>query len=150
MKDPARPVLVRTTSDPERWLAEFSPDGQWIAYSSGSNPPDVFVEPVVRTGARYQVSVRGGAEPHWRANGRELFYITPDSQIASVEVLAQGAEWKTGRVQKLFRVAVPEFAGTSDYHVTADGQRFVVNTLLAYPPVPPVEVVFNWTSLLGR
>jgi hypothetical protein len=74
----------------------------------------------------------------------------PDRQIAAVEVLAQGPEWKTGKVQKLFRVAVPESAGTSDYHVTADGQRFVVNTLLAYPPVPPVQVVVNWTALLVR
>lgn len=151
MKDAARPGLFRPTAHSERWMAEFSPDGQWIAYTSfESSPPEVFVEPVARTGARYQVSVRGGAEPHWRADGRELFYLTPDSQIAAVEVLAQGAEWKTGSVQKLFRVAVPEFAGISDYHVTADGQRFVVNTLLAYPPVPPVQVVVNWTSLLVR
>jgi Tol biopolymer transport system component len=151
MKDAARPRLFRPTEHSERWLAECSPDCQWIAYTSfESSPPEVFVEPVARSGARYQVSARGGTEPHWGANGRELFYMTPDSQIASVEVLAQGAEWRAGKVEKLFRVAAPESAKTSNYHVTADGQRFVVNTLLGYRPVPPVQVVVNWTTLLER
>jgi eukaryotic-like serine/threonine-protein kinase len=151
LKAPRSPVLIRPTSSVDRWLAEFSPDGQWIAYTScESNPPDVFVEPVVRSGARYQVSVRGGAEPHWREDGRELYYLTPDSQIASVEVAARGTEWRTGRVEKLFRVAVPEYGGTSDYHVTADGKLFVVNTILGYRPVPPVQVVVNWTALVAR
>jgi eukaryotic-like serine/threonine-protein kinase len=151
LKDPAHPVLLRPTLSAERWLAEFSPDGQWIAYTSfESNPPDVFVEPVTRTGARYQVSVRGGAEPHWRADSRELFYLTPDGQIASVEVPAPGTEWRTGKVQRLFRATVSDFAVTSDFDVTADGQQFVVNTLIGHQPVPPVQVLFNWTALLVR
>ena len=149
LSGPAGPQLIRSTVSAERWLAEFSPDRQWIAYTSlESNSPDVFVEPVVRSGARYQVSVRGGAEPHWREDGRELYYMTPDSQIASVEVAARGTEWRTGKVEKLFRVAVAEYGGTSDYHVTADGKLFVVNTILGYRPVPPVHVVVNWTALL--
>jgi len=148
---PAVPLLIRPTASAERWLAEFSPDGKWIAYTSfESNPPDVFVEPVGGSGARYQVSVRGGAEPHWREDGRELFYITPDSQIASVEVTARGTAWRTGRVEKLFRISVADYAGPSDYHVTADGKLFVVNTILAYRPVPPVQVVVNWTALVAR
>jgi Tol biopolymer transport system component len=151
LKAPANPALVRPTSSVERWLAEFSPDGQWIAYTSfESNPPEVFVEPAVRSGARYQVSVRGGTEPHWREDGRELFYLTPDGQIASVEIAASGTEWRTGKVERLFRVAVPDSGRSSDYHVRADGKLFVVNTILGYRPVPPVQVVVSWTSLIAR
>jgi eukaryotic-like serine/threonine-protein kinase len=145
------PTLIRATSSSERFLAEVSPDGRWIAYTSyDSGSPEVFVEPVAGSGGRWQVSARGGVEPHWRADGRELFYMTLDSQIASVEVTATDATWRTGKATALFRVAVPDTARTSDYHVTADGQQFVVNTILGYPPIPPVEVVVHWTGLLGR
>ena len=145
------PSMLRATTSSERFLAEMSPDGRWIAYTwYDSGSPEVFVEPVVRSGSQWQVSARGGVEPHWRADGRELFYMTIDGQISSVEVMATDSTWRTGRETPLFRVAVPDLLRSSDYHVTRDGQRFVVNTILGYPPIPPVEVVVSWTGLLAR
>jgi hypothetical protein len=47
-------------------------------------------------------------------------------------------------------VSTPGPTGSSNYHVTEDGQTFVVNTILAYLPLPPVQVVVNWTGLLKR
>ena len=142
------PSLIRATSSSERWLAEFSPDARWIAYTSiESGSREVYVEPVARSGGRWQVSARGGAEPHWRGDSRELFYLTPEGHIISVDV-APTTTWRTGKPRVLFRASVPEAAGTSEYHVTADGQLFVVNTILGYPAVPPVQVVVNWTGLL--
>jgi Tol biopolymer transport system component len=144
------PSLIRATTTTDRWLAEVSPDGRWIAYTSFEfGPPEVYVEPVARSGARFQVSARGGAEPHWRADGRELFYLTADSYLASVPV-TPGETWQPQKAQVLFRASVPDPAGTSDYHVTGDGKLFVVNTILGYPSVPPVQVVVGWTQLLGR
>ena len=52
------------------WQSEFSPDGRWLAYmTEESGSPEVFVEPFPATGARWQVSTRGGAEPHRAATG---------------------------------------------------------------------------------
>jgi Tol biopolymer transport system component len=145
------PELLRATSSSERWLAEFSPDGRWMAYTSfESGGPEVYLAPLGRSDARWQVSARGGADPHWREDGRELFYLTLDGQIASVEVSPTDGAWQPGRSRMLFSVNVPEPAGTSDFDVARDGRTFVVNTLLGYPAVPPVQVVLNWTNLLKR
>jgi hypothetical protein len=95
------------------------------------------------------VSARGGAEPHWRADGRELFYLTADSYVASVPV-TPGETWQPQKAHVLFRASVPDYAGTSDYHVTGDGKLFVVNTILGFPSVPPVQVVIGWTQLLSQ
>ena len=87
----SKPSLIRPTSLLDRWLAEFSPDGRWIAYTSyASGDAEVYVEPADRSGAQYQVSTRGGAEPHWANDGRELFYLTLDKTIVSVDVARVG------------------------------------------------------------
>jgi hypothetical protein len=59
-----------------------------------------------------------------------------------------GATLELEKPRNLFRAIVPAPATSSTYHVTADGKRFVVNTLLGYPPVPPVLVVVHWPQLL--
>jgi Tol biopolymer transport system component len=134
-----------------RWLAEMSDDGKWIAYTSfEGKAAEVYIEPVEKSGSRWQASARGGVEPHWRADGRELFYLTLDGFIASVDITVEGSALRTGQSKTLFRANTPEFLGTSNFDVTRDGQTFVVNTLIAYPPVPPVRVMVNWTSALDR
>ncbi len=146
------PTLIRETDRAERLLAEVSPDGRWIAYTSFEfGAPEVYVEPVDRSGARnrYKVSTQGGAEPHWRQDGLELFYLTADGYIAAVSVKA-GEDLDPKKPRLLFRVSVPHPAQTSDFHVTQDGKLFVVNTIVGYPQIPPVHVVGNWTALLGR
>jgi hypothetical protein len=109
----------------------------------------VYVEPVARSGARFQVSARGGAEPHWSSDGGELFYLTADSYVASVSI-TPGETWQPQKAQILFRAWVPEPAGTSDFHVTGDGKLFVVNTMLGFPSVPSVQVIVGWTQVLGK
>ena len=63
--------------------AEFSPDGAWVAYSSGYRPSAVYVRPFPPTGAVYQVSKNDdGHHPWWSRNGRELFYVPgPDGLV---------------------------------------------------------------------
>ena len=148
----SRPALVRETASADRWLAEVSPDGRWIAYTSAEyGAPEVYVERLNSSGAvpsvRHLVSARGGAEPHWRRDGRELYYLTADGYVASVAVTV-GENLDPQKPKVLFRAAVPDLANTSAFHVTQDGKLFVVNTLVGYAPVPPVHVVVNWPALL--
>lgn len=145
--------LVRPTASIERWLAEVSPDGKWIAYNSVEpNDSEVYVEPLDGSGTsrRQQISSQGGYEPHWRQDGREIYYLTEDGFVASVALDVQGDTLVPQKPVKLFAVKVPGPGATSNFHVTGDGKRFVVNSLLGYPPVPPVHVVVNWTRLLQR
>jgi hypothetical protein len=68
------------------------------------------------------VSTGGGELPHWRSDGRELFFYSRPDRVMSAEVL-QGAEFRTAAPKELFRAP---FAPFSDFAVTPDGQRFII------------------------
>jgi Tol biopolymer transport system component len=143
------PRLVRANPKIENWQSEFSPNGKWLAYMSyESGNPEVYVEPIPATGERWQVSTRGGAQPHWRSQGRELLYVTADGLLMVVPVSAAG--WERAAPMALFHLTVPDIIGNGDYSVSPDGTRLVVNTFIADPVVPPIDVVVNWPGLLKR
>lgn len=50
----------------------------------------------------------------------------------------------------LFEVETPEAAAPypNHYAVTADGQRFLVNTVIDQPSRPAITVMLNWTRAL--
>lgn len=144
-----KPTLIRPSFNAETWQSEFSPDGRWLAYmSTESGRAEVYVEPVPANGARWQVSANGGAEPHWRRDSGELFYLTIDQWIAAIAVPVTGS-WSLTAPTRLFKVTVPELLGGSDFSVGPDG-HFVVNVRQSDQAIPPVEVVVNWTDLLNR
>ena len=147
--DPAaKPWMFRSGERGGTWQSEFSPDGRWLAYTSQeSGSPEVYVEPFPATGARWQVSTDGGAEPHWRRGGRELVYLSPRGLLMAVD--ATGG-WEKSRPAALFYINVPDIAGSGDYTVSPDGSRIVVNTFISDPVVPPIDVVVNWPALLKR
>jgi len=142
-----QPRLVRANPKIENWQSEFSPNGKWLAYMSyESGIPEVYVEPVPATGERWQVSTRGGGQPHWRNQGRELLYVSTDSLLMVVPVSAEG--WEKSSPMALFHLTLPDLVGNGDYSVSPDGSRIVVNTFIADPVVPPVDVVVNWPGLV--
>ncbi len=144
-----RPWAVQSDARPVGWESEFSPDGRWLAYmSEESGAPEVYVEPFPASGMRWQISTGGGAEPHWRQDGRELFFIANDATLTAVDVAS--GDWANARATPLFRVSIPDLTGNDDYSVAPDGQTFVVNVFLADPVVPPIDVVVNWMSLIDR
>ena len=144
---PEEPRLVRANTRADTWQAEFSPDGRWLAYmSEESGAPEVYVEPFPATGARWQLSPRGGAEPHWRSDGKELFFLGADGMLMALPV--SGDNWQRGRPAALFRVSVPDLTGCGDYTVSSDGESFVINVFVSDPIVPPIDVVANWPALL--
>jgi serine/threonine protein kinase/Tol biopolymer transport system component len=138
--------------------ARLSPDGRWIAYSTdASGVRQIVVQPFPSvTEGQWQVSVKGGIEPIWRRDGRELYYIALDGSIMAVPV-EPGATFDAGTPVALFNtgITVPGFVSEIFYDVTADGQRFIVNTFPAAPgsdaPVPvPITVVINGTAALEK
>jgi hypothetical protein len=116
--------------------------------SEESGRPEVYIEPFPGTGERWQVSARGGADPHWRADGRELFYLGSDGTVVAVDTTHP--DWRHPSATPLFHVTVPYIAGAPDISVSPDGQRFVVNVFVSDPIPTPVQVVVNWTALLKR
>jgi len=74
--------------------AHFSPAGagespRWIAYTSDETGSDeVHVSNFPTADRKWRVSNQGGWQPHWRRDGRELFYLTRDETLMAVEVKA--------------------------------------------------------------
>ena len=52
-------------------------------------------------GGKWQISTAGGAEPHWRADGKELYYRAPDQKLMAVEIQT-GGEFQAGVPRALF------------------------------------------------
>ena len=68
-------------------LGTFSPDGRWIAYTTDeTGQPNVYVQPFLRAGGKYRISPNGGRNPHWRADGKELFYLDASGAMTAVPI----------------------------------------------------------------
>jgi serine/threonine protein kinase/Tol biopolymer transport system component len=124
----------------------FSPDARWVAYSSDeSGMPEVYVASFPQFDKRRPVSLGGGGVPRWRADGRELFYMSPDGKLMSVPVDLGSLEFGTPKMLFETPIQSPSLI-SAQYVVTKDGQRF----LLAVPlgTTAPITVVLDWTKLL--
>ena len=68
-----------------------SPDERWMAYQSNeSGEFRVYVQRVPPSGGQWQISTGEGHNPRWKADGRELYYITLDDQLMVVDIDATG------------------------------------------------------------
>jgi len=146
-----KPWLVRADSRADIFQSEFSPDSRWIAYmTEEQGRPEVYVEPVPAQGLRrWHISTRGGGEPHWSADGKELIYLSADGTLMSLAV--NSTKWQDGAQTPLFRIVVGEVGGKLDYTLSPDGQRIAVNVFVADPATPPIQMIVNWPTLLrGR
>ncbi len=133
--------------------AQFSPDGTRVAYvTAESGRPEVFVQPfpAAASGGRWQISTEGGQQPRWRRDGKEIFYIDQQRRLMSVEVrTSPGFEARPPKV--LFQTQAVSAAGYHTYAVTADGQRFLINSLGGGEIAStPLTVVLNWQAGLKR
>jgi Tol biopolymer transport system component len=103
-----------------------SPDGQWIAYQSNESGRDeIYITSLSdRTKRAVRVSSAGGAQPLWRSDGRELFFLAPDGAVMASTVAPQNAI-QIRAPQKLFAAPVSLVIRRS-YDVTEDGQHFLI------------------------
>jgi len=131
---------------------QFSPDGKWMAYvSDESDRWEIYVQPVPASGGKWQISNSGGTQPRWRQDGRELFYLSMDEKIMSVE-LKLGPRPEFGASKALFPVRVVQNAiGTDEFVPASDGQRFLaLNAVSAGQGQQALTVVVNWTAELKK
>jgi DNA-binding winged helix-turn-helix (wHTH) protein len=122
--------------------AQFSPDGKWIAFtglrSSGSGEgSEVYVGRFPGPGRRIQISSHGGAQARWRADGKELFYITIDKNLMAVAIDTSHGEPVAGVPHVLFqtRIIAPRIV-LFQYAVSPDGSRFLINSMPSVGAAP--------------
>jgi Tol biopolymer transport system component len=138
------PVLVESY---EQRTPQFSPDGKWFAYASNQTGRyELYVRAFEGSGGTLTVSRNGGLYPRWRADGKELFYMSADNKIMAAEIKSDGSQLSVGRTQALFNTRVPEGVSRQFYDVLPDGQHFV---LIAPEPSSgtPLTLLVNWPAL---
>ncbi len=133
-------------------FGNFSPDGRWIAYESyESGKPEIYVQSFPERSGKWQISSAGGTNPRWSHDGREIFYLSPDQRMVSVEVKTSPA----------FEAAVPKplfishllFPGAnvrSYYEVGPDDRRFLFVATEPGDVLAGSSVIVNWTKSVDR
>ncbi len=127
--------------------ADVSRDGLWVAYvGTDSGSQEVYVQRLDGSSGRVRVSVDGGTEPRWSADGRELYYRQAAKMMS---VGFDPARATPGRTEELFEGPYTHGPLYSDFDVGADG-RFV----MIRPANPEIRqhlvVALDWQAELER
>jgi len=135
-------IPVATTPFDENF-GQFSPDGHWVAYQTNeSGRREVVVQSFPDPGTRRQVSVDGGTQPRWSPDGKELYFVGPDSRLMAVKLAIAAGSVEPAAATALFQLrlsGVPKH----QYSVAADG-RFLVNEVVEDLASSLLTVVVNW------
>jgi serine/threonine protein kinase/Tol biopolymer transport system component len=144
-------LAIDGSRKPEPWFsstfnhvaAQFSSDGQWVAYSSNETGAyEVYLRRFPSADRQVRVSTAGGNRPRWRPDGKGLFYLQGD--LLMQLDLNIGETVRRGMAREVFKLG--ENCG---YAVLRDG-RFVV--CRPFDPVPPptITVRLNWAAGLKK
>jgi len=130
--------------------ATVSPDGKWLAYASDeSGQYEVYVTSFPSGEGKWQISNGGASLPRWRGDGREMFYLSSDLNLFAIKVTPSPGKFEVSNAEKLFQTTAVTAPGSS-YDVTADGRRFIVNTMIPTGAPPSLVVVTNWPALIKK
>jgi serine/threonine protein kinase len=148
-------VFLQTGFDED--IIQFSPDMHWIAYASNeSGNWELYVRPFIGADGqpaigqtrKWQVSTNGVLNCRWNRDGKELFYFSLDQKLMAADIEANGSTFDVGAVRPLFEVKAK--GSVYFYHVTADGQRFLMGIQVVSQSVPPLTLVTNWNAELKK
>jgi eukaryotic-like serine/threonine-protein kinase len=150
-----KPVPFLITQFNER-QARFSPDGHWVAYTSDESGQDeVYVRSFSMNSAgteaagKWTISNGFGVDPHWRGDGRELYYRSRNGGLVAVEI-ATNPTFRAGPPQPLgvLTSAFVNSVGSSTWDSAADGRRFL--RVATTSGSQPYTVLLNWQAGLKK
>ena len=122
--------------------AQLSPDGKWIAYQSDETGRwEIYVRAFPESDRKWLISNDGGTMPVWRADGRELYYVSLDGKMTAVAV-TPGNELEAAAPVALFDAPLRQHP-TTQYDVTNDG-RFLLNRRVESAVPDPIALLQNW------
>lgn len=107
--------------------SQISPDGRWIAYASTeTGRQEVWVEPLPRTGRRFQLTRQGGRHPQWAPDGSKVYFDDASGQLFQLDVHVAGGEIRSGEARVLPIRGFQQGEMRRQYDLTPDGRGFVM------------------------
>jgi len=125
----------------------FSPDGNWLCYTSfETGKLEVFVESLDGNG-RYRVSRSGGSFGSWGPAGRQIFYLDPRGFIMATDVVspAEGS-LQFGEVREIARGV--EFGVYPPFTVGSRTGRIILERSVRSSGNTNLQLVTSWPQLL--
>ena len=145
----ARPLLSEPFDERD---ARMSPAGQWVAYvSNESGRAEVSARSMSGPVRRVTISAAGGAQPVWRRDGLELFFVDPGGALRSVPVHWSASGAPTFGLSTTLPAGPIGFGhwGTQ-YDVSPDGRRIYLLRPNHDPAPREIHIVMGWQALLER
>jgi eukaryotic-like serine/threonine-protein kinase len=129
--------------------------------SDRSGKREVYVRPFPPSEGEWTISLAGGEMPRWSGDGKELFFEAADGKMMAVLVKAVAGpkpSFEAGARVPLFDAHMVHANADVlfEYDATADGKRFLVNTIAGSgggpgaASAPPLTVVTNWAAGLKK
>ena len=130
--------------------AEASPDGRHMAYESDqTGRTEVYLRSLDGSAGQWQVSSEGGRQPRWRADGRELFYVSSDGYMMAASIQTQ-PRFRPGSPVRLFQLSErPESQNPIFSDVSADGKRMLLNVPTTSRNSIGFHAITHWPALLA-
>jgi serine/threonine-protein kinase len=115
-------------------MPAFSPDGHWLAYSSGeTGTEEIYVQPYPGPGGKVAISTGGGRLPVWSPKAHQLFFTGSGMRIMVTDYSATGDSFTPGKPRLWSpHPILPNYGGGpfQPYALAPDGKRFAV---MLYP-----------------
>jgi Tol biopolymer transport system component len=130
--------------------AQFSPDGQWLAFTSNeTGRDDVYVQSFPNASTRRMVSSGGGAYPRWGSGARELLYRAPDGRLMTISVGLVGSSVDLGTPSAVIRLVDAAGVHPYPYDVAADGRILALTPVSGRVQDLTLTVLMNWQAALA-
>jgi hypothetical protein len=98
---------------------------------------------------KWRVSTSGGAQPRWRSDGKELYFVATDGKLMAAPIMttrhADGSRIEVGSPVSLFQTRMADSGygnATVQYAVARDG-RFLISQPKE-SATSPLTLILNW------
>ncbi|HUK63308.1 MAG TPA: hypothetical protein VLV15_08245, partial [Dongiaceae bacterium] len=137
-------ACYQSTPAQERGAA-LSPDDHWLVYSADEGDSrSVYVQSFPEPGTKYQITVADAAGATWTHDGAAILVITRSQDLLRIPVTLTGG-FRQGATTHLFTLPMTDFL--TDIQVGE--RRFLTSSLIDLSASTQLELVFDWTRLLG-